>query len=64
MLRGCPEKEETMSKNNRKQTREIQEQLAKEEAAERKKTGIILAIGVAFIIVVLAYAIYERVFVG
>lgn len=53
-----------MSKNNRKQTREFQEKLAEEEAAERKKTGIVLAIGVVFIVAVLAYAIYERVFAG
>lgn len=51
-----------MAKKSRKETREIEEQLRKEVEAERKKTRVVLIVGVVVIVAILAYAIYERVF--
>lgn len=51
-----------MAKKSRKETREIEEQLRKEAEAERKKTRVVLIVGVVVIVAILAYAIYERVF--
>ena len=51
-----------MAKRNRKETREIEEQLRKEAEQERKKTRIFLIIGVVIVVAILVYALYERVF--
>lgn len=51
-----------MAKKSRKETREIEEQLRREEEQERKKTRIFLIVGVAIVLAILIYALYERVF--
>jgi len=53
-----------MAKKNRKETREIEEQLRKEAEQERKKTRIFLIIGVVIVVAILVYALYERIFIG
>ena len=51
-----------MVKKSRKETREIEEQLRKEAEAERKKTRVVLIIGVVVVVAIWVYALYERVF--